>query len=323
MLGTRLRRLALYNGSDEMSWVYAMAKASISPSGDISLRLDDVELRPGRRPIEPTEGFSPNLEALEAIRDRRAGRWQSPVFVGGATAVLASFCHLDTLSREALDRLWQKYGPWYDEVVLAAVRNTMAPAIWNVAEPFGGSAEVEDLELARVLELAELGLYRRGLSGPEWPSFKLLSGSTEVNEEQRMVWRALCKDAREVGEVSITGVKYGSDSIADQPCIVSAGPGDLSIVRFARLAPPPLSSDGWCIRDGELDRAGQPLNRKMVVIARRPDGKSPIMFEFAPEGGLDPCGLHMALSGEALEYNLSHLTRDVLGTHGLGWLKGA
>lgn len=199
----------------------------------------------------------------------------------------------------------------------------MAPAIWNVAEPFGGSAEVGDLELARVLELAELGLYRRGLSGPEWPSFKLLSGSSEVNEEQRMVWRVLCKDAREAGEVSIVGMEYGSDSIADQRCVVSAGPGDLSIVRFARLALSPLSGDGWRIRDGELDRAGQPLNRKMVTIANRVEGKSPVMFEFAPEGGLDPCGLHVALSGEALGYNISDLTIEVLGPHGLGWLTEA
>lgn len=44
------------------------------------------------------------------------------------------------------------------------------------------------------------------------------------------------------------------------------------------------------------------------------------MFEFAPDGGLDPCGLHTPLSGEAVEYSIGHLFRAALGPHGLGWL---
>lgn len=299
-----------------MSWVYAVAEASISYDQVISLWLSGVELREGQRPIGPTEGFSPNLRVLEAIRARRVGLWVSPVFLGGATVVLAPFACLKTLPQEGLDRLWQKYGPWYDEVVLAAVRNTMAPALWNVAEPFGGMAESSDLEAERLKELAELSVY----SQEGWLSFDVepQSLSDAVIDEQREVWRSLDSEAPCAGSLLLRGLWLGVDIFDGQACIVSAGPiGDLAIVKFAKIE---TRRTGLRIRDGELDSEGQPLNRKMVAIARRAEGRSPIMFEFAPDGGLDPCGLHTPLSGEAVEYSIGHLFRAALGPHGLGWL---
>lgn len=305
----------LFERMIRVSWVHAVAKVSICSSGRIDLCLDAIELREGCRPTGPSEDFSPSFKALEAIRDRRAGEWQSPVFLGSATVVLAPFDCLKTLPSEGLDRLSQKYGPWSDGVILGAVRNTMAPVLWNVAEPFGGMAESKDLEAERLKELTELAMFKQ----EGWLSFDVQpqSLSDVVIDEQRKVWQALDSKVS-CGILLFKTVLYGDDRVNDRSCIVSVGPvGDLTIVNFAEIE---TGRTGLCIRDGELDDQGRPLNRKMVAIARRGGGKSPIMFEFAPEGGLDPCGLHTPLSGEALEYNIGHLFREALGSHGLAWL---
>ncbi len=235
--------------------------------------------------------------------------------------MLAPFCQLRTLPQEGLDRLWRKYGPWVDVVALAAVRNTMAPAIWNVAEPFGGMAEIMDLELARVLELAELGLYRYGSRKVEWPAFTGSDDCPKLLGEQRDVWRVLDEGAQEEGTVRFRDFGLGNDVFNNQRCVVSAGPvGDLSIVRFTSLE---LRGDDWCIRDGELDGVGQPLNRTMVaiVMCERGGSRYPVMMTFDPTtGALSQCGPHVQLTGDARRQLLGYLFEQTLGPHGLGWL---
>ncbi|MDO8599205.1 MAG: hypothetical protein Q7S02_03785, partial [bacterium] len=59
------------------------------------------------------------------------------------------------------------------------------------------------------------------------------------------------------------------------------------------------------------------LRRTVAVVVPR-TGKSPILFHFGDDGGCHPCGVHLALSGEAWAYNLTHLGRAAI--EAMGWV---
>lgn len=222
-----------------------------------------------------------------------------------------------------MEKLAQKYGPMGELTFLALVRNTGAPTVWNVAEPAGGMAEDYDLPTEQIGETVELGVYKED----GWMRF-VLEGLTagfqvKLTAEQEFCWQVMNPSLTKKYEAPITFLPYGADSLNGQRGHLVAGPvGDFQILSIAKLD---LPDTGWRLRDlelrpGNVDRGEAEwvaLDRKVVGIMPR-SGKSPMLYEFAKEGGLDHCGLHLALSGEALYYNVSHLTIPTLKM--LGWL---
>lgn len=303
-------------------WIRAKVTGEIDSSGRIVVETTDYcgmdTLRPDR--IEET-GVDP--EVFERIRKRTPGKFETLGFMGGAVSILVEKSSLKLLDRPLLEKLAAKYGPMGKMMYLAEVRNTAAPVIWNVAEPSGGMAEDFDLSAEQMGEASEMGVYKED----GWLRFILpenMKGyQAKLDAEQNLYWNVLRPGFPCRYEAPISFLSFGQDTLDGRRGIIFPGPvGDFQLLSVAELQ---LEGTGWLLRDLEC-RPGKPgldepewvpLDRKIVGITPR-EGKSPMMYEFAPEGGLDHCGLHMALSCEALEYNVSHLTRATLRT--LGWI---
>lgn len=306
-------------------WMRAKVEGAVERDGSIVLDVIEIEPGEGHRPVEAKYGG-----ADPAVLHRLTKRIQGPIstwcWPGGATALSAPFCRLQTLPENLVTKLEAKYGVWEIEVLLNEVRNTGAPYIWNVAEPSGGMAQSANLELEAMLEIVEMGFYRED----GWASFdvsKLAERdySTEVLAEQERLWRSIDPSLeRRCAVKLLPNDRFGTDFFNGRRGIISVRKdGDLGFLTAAYIL---LEENGWCLRDLEehfdpQSQTSSMLNRKIVGIVQRIGGRSPLMLEFAPDGGLDECGLHVALSGEALTYNIGHLTRYTLESRGLGWIK--
>ncbi len=306
-----------------MAWMQGLITGTIASNGDIIAKIGDLRTVEGPRPTHISEaGADP--EVFDRIRRRVSGEFQTLGFLGGATAILVPFRSLTWLPESLMERLLVKYGldRWPNEALVMLVRNTAAPVIQNSAEPAGGMAEDAQLLAEQLEEIVEVGVCRED----GWARF-LLPPELGVHQEhfdleQRSVWGFVRPEFPSRYEAAIDILPIGRDVLEGRRGVVTVGPvGDFSFLHLARLH---LNGDGWRLfdtecRPGNRER-GEPewvaLRRTVAVVVPRA-GKSPILFHFGDDGGLHPCGIHLALSGEAWEYNLTHLGRAAI--EALNW----
>lgn len=296
----------------------------IAPDGTITATRSDLVVREGSRPKTADEAGA-NPETFAQIRNRTPGEFQTPAFLGGATAIVVPFRALAWLPDTLMERLRVKYGfdAWPDEVLVMLVRNTGAPAIQNAAEPAGGMAEDTNLLLEQLKEIVEVGVYREPGG---WVRFLLSDGLTAhqaaFDAEQQNAWEIVSSSTpwTHGHEARLEILPVGSDMLDGRRGVVTVGPvGDFSFLSIARLH---LEGAGWQLfdtearpgKDGETEWVA--LHRTVIVVVPR-EGKSPIGFQFGDDGRLHPCGVHVALSGEAWDLNLTHVGRAAI--EALNW----
>lgn len=306
-----------------MAWVQGLVTGVIAPDGTIIATRSELVVREGSRPKSIGEaGADP--EVFDRIRRRVPGEFRTLGFLGGATAIVVPQRSLTWLPESLMERLRVKYGiaQWLDDVLVMLVRNTAAPAIQNSAEPAGGMADSTSLLLDQLEEIVEVGVFR----DDGWVRFLLPRelGEHQVafDVEQRHAWEIVRPGFPGRYEATLEVLPIGRDTLDGRCGVVTVGPvGDFSFLHFARLH---LNGTGWRLLDTEC-RPGDPfrgepewvaLRRTVMVVAPRPS-KSPIGFHFGENGGLHPCGIHVPLSGEALDLNLTHLGRAAI--EALGW----
>ena len=311
-----------------MAWVQGLLEVEVTEKGDIHARVAEMKVVEGPRPKNMAEAGA-NPVVFDAIRRRLPGFYTTHAWLGGATAIQVPTDSLHLLPENLTAKLQEKYGALGYWTLLCEVRNTGAPYIWNAAEPSGGMAESTNLAAEQAGEAVELGFYRSA----GWVRFRLPADlpdleacQSQLDYEQRFWWEIVRPGFLAAYEGQLSFISCGEDELDGRPGIITPGlAGDFQLLSIARLTLPGAS---WRVLDTEC-RPGNaekgepewvPLRRKIVGIMRR-EGRSPMLYEFAPDGGLDECGLHLALSGEALELNISHLTRAALGPRGLGWLR--
>ncbi len=303
----------------------ALVKGRVYVDGRIKAEVVEIEPGEGPRPrgVEDVPGADPAV--LKRIQDRVPGVFKTWCWPGGATAICAPWGGLLTLPAPLVGKLVVKYGLWEPDVFLMEVRNTGAPHIQNVAEFSGGMAESANLPLEAMLETVEMGFSL----DDGWASFDVSAlakedYSAEVLAEQELWWGIAQPGFPRKYTLRLEPMSIGKDTLDGRQGVISARvEGDFSLLIGARVALEPGS--GWKLRDleshEEQDGRVLVLDRKITAVANRRLGRSPIMFEFDKAGGLDECGLHVALSHEAVELNISHLGRQWFGPHGLGWLR--
>jgi len=321
-------------------WVLGEVEGEITDDGRIIAKVLGCRGMDTPRPRERFEDSLADREVFERLwRYQKTGEFEPGQFetlgyMGGATALLVKTASLELLPEALMAKLVLKYGPLAEDMYLCEVRNTGAPTIWNVAEPSGGMAEDFNLPAEQIGETVELGFYRED----GWLRFLLPEELSEhqerLDQEQSLWWQVVRPGFACRYEALISFLNIGKDTLDGRKGIIVAGPvGDFTHLAIAEIN---LPGTGWRVLDTECrsehhrqyDESGRALSgwgyialkRKIVGITLREE-KSPMMYEFAQEGGLDPCGLHMALSGEAIENNISHLSRAILGPRGLNWLR--
>ena len=309
-----------------MAWVRGLATGTIVPNGDIIAGVGDLRVIEGPRPTR-IEEVSADPDVFDRIRRRVPGNFQTFGFLGGATAIVVPFRALVWLSEPLMERLRVKYGfeRWSDSALIMFTRNTAAPAIQNAAEPAGGMAEDTNLLVEQLKEIVEVGVYdergwMRFLLPPELSMHQL-----SFDMEQERAWEIVRAGfPRGMYNARLELLAVGRDTFNGRRGVVTAGPvGDFSFLHFARLHLDDRISRRFLdteARPGNRER-GEPewvaLRRTVMVVVPRV-GKSPIGFHFGDDGTMHPCGVHVALSGEAWEYNLTHLGRAAI--EALGWV---
>lgn len=308
-----------------MPWLQALMTGIITHNRRILCDTSHPRLMDAPRPKSVAESGADPV-ALNRIRGRIPGVFETLGFIGGAVAQLVEFDQLELLPDVQMEKLKTKYGDWYNRAYLAMVRTTGANAIWNCAEPSGGMAENEHLVLERLKEGLDLGLYH----DDGWVRFQLPPDLAEyqddLDREQACAWELIRPGLQPIATAEIELLNEGHDTRNGFRGIVTAGPvGDIShtIITQLRL---PRTETGWRVLDAEC-RPGNPergepdwvpLRRKVVAIVPR-HNQSPLMFELDPDGRLHPGGLHLAVEGENRGYVISHLSTAVLET--LGWFE--
>jgi len=252
------------------------------------------------------------------------------VFIGGGITYIVQGFHMSLLANGLMHRLFEKYGAFGPNVILAFARNTGAPAVWNAAEGSVGMAESLNLDLERYCEGTELGVY----SDDGWYrlNFTQLSGEdqAEVHISQSMWWSRVAprmKRAEGVDETYGAPVRilsHGRDSLGGVQGVLAAGPvGDLGFIQLAHLEPPDDERlrfiDCECYMGDNVDGYQEwvPLRRQMVAIMPR-EGKSPIVFPLTRDGRFNEFALPFVLEGENIELCLAHTMREVLAA--MRWL---
>lgn len=298
-------------------WVQARVTGEIFSDGRIFAQTSDYRGMETPRPNRDFADFDADAEVFDRLWRRIPGKFETFGFMGGAVSILVRSSALKRLPTHLMTKLETKYDPWGEYTYLAEVRNTGAPVIWNVAEPSGGMAEDFNLAAEQIGEAVEMGVYKEdGWLGFLLPE-ELQAYQGKLDAEQTFWWDIVRPGFHRKYQAPIRFLPYGNDSLDGRKGIIPVGPiGDFQLLSIIKLE---LPGSGWLLLDTEC-RSGKmdlnepswvPLNRKIVGITQR-EGKSPMLYEFAPEGGLDHCGLHIALSGEALEYNISHLSLATL-----------
>lgn len=298
-------------------------ESSIQLDGRIECRTADLVVMEGPKPKSIAEvGGNPTM--FDRIRNRTPGEFSTSAFFGGATALLVPWRALTLLDERSMGLLATKYGiaQWPEEALIMLVRNSAAPTIQNAAEPAGGMAETTDLAIEQAKEIVEVGVYR----DDGWVRFMLLGslaqGQAAFDTEQQEAWRAVQPASVRAHTVTLEHLAIGQDILDNRHGIITVGPvGDFSFLSIARLH---LEGTHWQLYDAECTlgnaEKGEPkwiaLRRTVMVVVPRP-GRSPIGFHFGEDGGLHPSGIHVPLSGEAWDLNLTHLGRAAI--EAMGW----
>lgn len=268
-----------------------------------------------------------DLEVYNRLRARSPQTFEFETFgfMGGATAWILPSERLDLLPAELMPRLSKfNRGPLDQQMYAALVRNAGAPTIQFCAEPAGGMPE--DPKVSWMFDLldegTELGIYREeGWLGFRLPPY-LGRYQADLDEKQAGWWQVVRPNLKRIGYADIKFLPIGNDMMDGEkgiicPCLTA---GEFSFLIVGTID---LKGDGWKLCDLECRKVGkdyQPINRTVVGIFPREE-MSPMMYCFNRGGGLDECGPHFPLSGEVIEYTLSHLSIPLLGPQGLNWLK--
>lgn len=307
-----------------VNWVQPLVRGEITEDGRIICKTSGFRFMETPRPRTFAEsGADPAV--YDRIRRRVPGKFKTRVFIGGATAFVVPLDSLALLPDALMQKLERKFGKFGEDACIMLVRNTAAGAVWNAAEPAGGMAESTDLVFEQLEESCEVGVYKE-VEG--WLPFdlppQLKAQQARFSDKQDNWWKVVRPGFGPTRRSALLDfLPIGSDELNGREGIISAdGPvGDFSFLSVARLH---LEGTGWRVLDTE-SRPGDPakgepewvpLRRTVVAIVQRV-AKSPVMLEFGPDGALHPGGIHVALSGEAWEYNLTHLGRAAL--RALGW----
>lgn len=295
--------------------------------GRITAQVVERRLMEGDRPRSLEEAGA-SREFYEKLRAREEDfDFETFGFMGGAVAWVLPTTGLELLPLNWMDRLERHNGgPLPDQTYVALVRNAGAPTIQFCAEPAGGMQEdpVTDWLFDLLDEGLELGAYDK----EGWLAFRLPPGyeryQVQLEEKQAIWWAAVRPDFPPIGFVAAEFLPIGDDTLDGEsgiivPCLAA---GEWSFLKTATLHLPPRGK-GWKVCDLECRRVGdrwEPLNRAVVGITPR-EGRSPMLWRFSPDGGLDHCGPHFPLAGEeVIESVLSHLSIPLLGPRGLNWL---
>lgn len=245
-------------------------------------------------------------------------------FMGGAVGWVlptTNLCWLPNL----MERVERHNGaPLPEWTYCALVRNAGAPTIQFCAEPAGGMRD--DLETDWLFDLLDEGLELGVYNDEGYAGFRLPSGYEQYQDDfdrkQAEWWGWVEPGIPRSAYVQVEFLPIGRDLLNGEPgtivpCFTA---GEFSFLKTATLK---LEGSGWKLRDLECRRTEngwEPLNRRVVGITRSLI-QGPMLWQFAREGGLDECGPHFPLSGEVVEYVLSHLSIPLLGPNGLDWLE--
>lgn len=311
---------------EEPAWISALVESVISVGGNITARVLNMTPVWGSRPKKVGDVDS-DPAVLDSIRARKPGMYVTLTYIGGATVVLAPFGAFQlfgALERSrSLSNFAVKYGELGDDVLLGFVRNTLAPGIWNCAEPCGGMAQSYDLLDEQTREIVESGIF----NGGGWVGFCATSLSDELQQalvgEQRRWWKVVKPRFHHSHDVVLEHLTIGEDSLDGRKGVISVGKiGDYQLTSFAKLRLEP--GRGYRLQDLECHFDGKkwlPLNRTPVMIADRM-AQSPLMLlGNSADGLLHTSAPHVPISGEAVDVVISLLMKGVLGPRGLNWLK--
>lgn len=304
-----------------MVWIQGDLAITIAHDGSIDVDARALNVRDGPPPVSlAASGADPMV--LAAIRHRTPGAYGMRTFLGGATATLVPTRALRWLDARSMKLIRAKHGELPEVVCVMLVRDSAAPAAQNAAEPTGGVAESTDLFLEQVREIVEVGVYR----DDGWMRFllpeHLRAYQHAFDEEQQAVWSCVRPGFPQQHTAPLAFLPYGKDRFLGRQCVVTTGA--VSNVLFLSIARLELPVDGapWRLCDMECRPGiGQeppwvPLRRTVVIVMPR-DGRSPLLMECAPDGGVHPCGIHVPLSHEALDVTVTDLGRATVEV--LGW----
>lgn len=245
-------------------------------------------------------------------------------FMGGAVAWILSNENLFWLEDRLMERVERHNGrPLPEQAYCALVRNAGAPTIQFCAEPAGGMCEDPEIDWLFDLldEGLELGVYNdRGYVG-----FLLPAGYERYQEDlyrtQWEWWQRVQPGISMIETAQIEFLPVGRDVLDEEPGIIVPcfTAGEFSFLKTATLR----LEGQWKLRDLECRRVGdgwEPLNRAVACITPR-KLQPPMFWRFSRQGGLDECGPHFPIVPGVADAVLSHLSRPLLESNGLGWLK--
>ena len=306
-----------------LPWVRGRIKGSMK-DGSIIAHVTERQTIYSDRPVN-LEASGADLEVYHKLQSRKGTfEFETYGFLGGAIAWVLPTSRLELLPVDLMPRL-QAFNrvPLSENMYAALIRNAGAPTIQFCAEPAGGMPE--DAEIDWLFDLldegTEIGVYNdNGWLGFLLP-INLRRYQTELDKKQAEWWQIVRPDLKCQGYALVTFLSRGRDALDGEtgiicPCLTA---GEFSFLKVATLE---LPGSGWKLCDLECRKAGndwQPLNRTIIGIFPRTN-MSPMAYRFSPNGGIDHCGPHFPLSGEVVEYVLSHLSIPLLGPRGFGWL---
>ncbi|MEI6477622.1 MAG: hypothetical protein WCO52_01385 [bacterium] len=300
-------------------WVLSTVTGTVEDDGTIHLNSFDHVPQFSPKPSSSVESRVTDYD-FNGISQRTSGVYKTNTHIGGAISMMVPLAALRMFGSEKWDqRLLGRVGEPNTRIVhVAAIRNAGAPAEQFVAAPFGGMATSTEFELEQLMEgIGECLVFQDdGWARVRLPD-KLAHHQQRVDEELHHIWSIVRPDFPQKYEVDIALHDIGRDTLDGRSGVISCGPvGDLALLSFAALDLTPVGN--WMLRDGELsgDRA---LNRPFVAMFER-RGCSPLMFPCKREGGFDPNGMAVPISGDVVHESLSHLERAILGPRGLDWL---
>lgn len=307
-----------------LPWVKGLITGEMT-NGRIDAKVISRTLGGPERPSN-FEDSGADRTVYDTLRQRSVNpfKFQTNGFMGGAIAWILDPFRLKLLPESLLPRL-EKFNllPFAKRMYIALIRNAGAPTIQFCAEPAGGMQENPNIDwlFDQLDEGLELGIY----NNDGWLGFILpeeFSCYQEMlDQKQTEWWQIVDPNLARCGYAKIKFLAIGQDTQDGIPGIICPclTAGEWSFLKVATIE---LEGEGWMLRDLECRRTPTgwaPLNRAVAGILPR-NGLSPMFYRFSREGGLDECGPHFPLSGEVIDYVLSHLSVPLLGPYGLNWL---
>lgn len=305
-----------------MDWVRGEINVKMIDGRIIATTLSRKTMKTDRPKTFEESGADYDL--YQRLRGRAGNiRWANRTFgfMGGAIAWLLPTGTLELLPENLMPRLEAFNRELLSDLMyIALVRNAGAPTIQFCAEPAGGMPEDADIDwrFEMLDEGTELGIYNdEGWLGFQLPE-DLKHYQTGLDEKQADWWHVVRPDLERIGWVQVEFLPIGSDTLDGERGIICSclTAGEFSFLKIGKIN---LEGTGWKLCDLECRKAEhiwQPLNRAIVGIVPR-ENMSPMLYRFSQDGGLDECGPHFPLSGEVVDYALSHLSIPLLGLQGL------